>query len=1051
MKIIALVVLAMLLCVTSAVCQTETATISGRVTDPSGAALSGADVQVQNVLTGRAVATKTNSSGLYVATALQPGTYRVIVSNPGFKQIVKPDIVLNVQDNAALNFSMTVGSVSETVTVTGGAPLVNTESAAVSTVVDRQFVENMPLNGRSFQTLIALTPGTVITPTSSDSQGQFSVNGQRTDANYFTVDGVSANAGTNGFNPVLYQSAGGALPALSTLGGTSSLVSVDALQEFRIQTSSYAPEFGRQPGAQVSILTRSGTNSFHGNLFDYFRNDVLDANDWFSNHNHLPKAAERQNDFGGTFGGPIVKDRTFVFLSYEGLRLRQPRTLQTIVPDLASRQAATPDELPYLNAFPLPNGASLGSGTAQFNQTYSDPSSVNAFSIRIDHTINSKTSIFGRYNYSPSDTSQRGAAASFGAGYAELNNTQAATSSTQTFTLGIAEAITPRITNEFRANYSNVRAGNKWILDNFGGAVPPSDSILFPTGFSAENGISETYIAGVGLLEVGKGTTNEQRQLNFLDNVSMAFGRHQLKVGFDYRWLSPFTSPSPYNLFVYFAGVPDPSGILSGQAVGVFPGTFQGTSFLVKNYSAYAQDTWKATARLTLTYGLRWDVNPPLKGKTAANQPFTVQGLDNPLTMTLAPRGTPLYSTTYGNIAPRFGIAYQLGQNDRWGTVLRAGFGVFYDLGGQTALGSASGYFPFSYQTFNSAPVPLPLMASDIAPPAISLAPPVGNNMVVTVPDLTLPRTYQWNASAEQMLGPKQTLSLTYLGAVGRDLLREDSYYAVNATFPNQVAVYRNTATSDYHSLQVSFQRRLSRGMEALASYTLAHSIDIASTDNLSTSSQGNVPPAIANPRTDRGNSDYDIRHSFSGAITYDVPSPWKQPLAHAVFGGWSLNGLIIARSSPPVNVAAGYSFVNGIFFQPRPDVQQGQALNLYGSQYPGGKAFNQAAFTQPTGSQGDFGRNILRGFAASQFNFALQRTFKIKEGLSLRWRSEFFNILNHPNFGSPDGVLTDPQFGLSTQTLATSLGSGGSSGGFNPLYQIGGPRSIQFALKLQF
>jgi hypothetical protein len=268
---------------------------------------------------------------------------------------------------------------------------------------------NLPLNGRTFQTLIMLTPGIVVTPAAYDDQGQFSVNGQRADGNYFTVDGVSANFGVTGY-PALVQTAGGALPALTVQGGTNSLVSADALEEFRVQTSSFAPAFGRTPGGQVSIVTRSGTNRFHGTVFDYFRNDVLDANDWFNGYTNsppLPKAKERQNDFGGVLVGPLLKDKAFFFFSYEGLRLRQPSTQETVVPDSASRQNAPSSMQPFLNVFPIANGAELGNGLAQFNASYSDPSSLNAYSIRLDHAISSKLSLFGRYDYSPSQSSVR--------------------------------------------------------------------------------------------------------------------------------------------------------------------------------------------------------------------------------------------------------------------------------------------------------------------------------------------------------------------------------------------------------------------------------------------------------------------------------------------------------------------------------------------------------------------------------------------------------------------------------------------------------------------
>src|SRR6266487_1505260 len=300
----------------SILAQSTNATITGRITDPSKAYIVGARVVATNVDTGVQQSTTTGSEGLYTIVSLKPGNYKLEVEKQGFRTVVKPDLVVHVQDVSTINFEMAIGASSESITVTGGAPLVNTTDATVSTVVDRQFVENIPLNGRSFQTLFQLTPGLVTTPAQFQSQGQFSVNGQRTDANYITIDGVSANFGITNAQG-LNQTGGGAIPGFNVFGGTNSLVSVDALQEFKIQTSSFAPEFGRTPGAQVSIVTRSGTNDLHGTVFEYFRNDVLDATDWFVRNQDLPKPALRQNDFGGIFGGPIVKNKTFFFFSYE--------------------------------------------------------------------------------------------------------------------------------------------------------------------------------------------------------------------------------------------------------------------------------------------------------------------------------------------------------------------------------------------------------------------------------------------------------------------------------------------------------------------------------------------------------------------------------------------------------------------------------------------------------------------------------------------------------------------------------------------------------------
>jgi hypothetical protein len=315
------------------------------------------------------------------------------------------------------------------------------------------------------------------------------------------------------------------------------------------------------------------------------------------------------------------------------------------------------------------------------------------------------------------------------------------------------------------------------------------------------------------------------------------------------------------------------------------------------------------------------------------------------------------------------------------------------------------------------------------------------------VPNLQLPRTYQWNVALEQSLGANQTLSLTYVGAAGRDLLRQDSLYAPNPTF-GYVGVTRNTATSDYNALQVKFQRRLSQGLQALASYTFAHSIDIASND----SGAYNTPSTVSGPNIDRGDSDFDVRHSFTGAVAYDIPAPRGNKIVHAVFENWSVDSFIFIRSALPVNVLGPYFFVGGAYFQARPDFVPGQPFYLDGPQYAGGKAFNPAAFVAaPPDQQGDLGRNVLRGFGAWQADLAVRREFHLTETLRLQFRAEFFNIFNHPNFGNPNSTLGEPFFGQSTQTLANSLGSGGSNGGLNPLYQIGGPRSIQFALKLLF
>ena len=1021
--------------------QSTNASITGRLTDPSHALIVDARIIAVSLRTNARYETNTNGSGEYYLANLPPDSYSIEIEKPGFKKLIKPNVVLHVQDALKIDFEMALGDVSETVTVESGAPLLNTESGTVSTVVNHKFVDNFPLNGRSFQTLIALTPGVVVTAARFDDQGQFSVNGQRADANYFSIDGVSANFGVTGLLQMV-QTASGALPALSVSGGTNSLVSVDALQEFRIQTSSFAPEFGRTPGGQVSIVTRSGTNTLHGTLFEYFRNDVLDARDWFVNFNGLAKPRERQNDFGGVLGGPIRKDKTFFFVSYEGLRLRQPSTQQSAVPNTQSRQQAPAAMRPFLDAFPMANGANVATGLAQFNASYSNPSTLDAYSMRVDQLVNSKVSLFGRYNYSPSHLDQR--SPPLNGPVLSLNTSLS--SSIHTLTVGLTQLISPRMSNEVRANYSNQRMGTKFFLDDFGGAVPLPDSLMFPAGFSSANGVFGIFIPGAGQYNHGNQGTGEQRQINLLDDLSLTVSNHQLKFGMDYRWLAPFSSPFSYRQFAQFSGMTAaPGGALSGTSSLALTLAMQGSTLVSDNFSLYGQDTWKITPRLAVTYGLRWDVNPPLKGKNSASDPFTVIGLDHPATMTLAPRGTPLYETTYGNVAPRFGLAWQFSGIQNWDAALRAGFGVFYDLG-QGSLGGVSSFFPYGATRIIPS-VAFPLTAQNAAPPALTVNPPVVT-IIIADPHLKLPRTYQWNVALEQAIGKTQSLSLTYVGAIGRDLLRGTKLVNVNPNFQT-VIVNDNSATSDYHAFQLKFQRRLSRGLQALASYSWSHSIDIASTD---AANNRTTPDTIANPEIDRGNSDFDIRHSFTTAVTYDVPFRGSQRFLKSILSGWSVDAFVFARSAPPVDVV-GISFsAAGVRLDARPNLNSGVPLELFGSQFPGGKIFNRAAFTAaPVGQQGNLGRNVLRGFGAWQADVAVQRNFRIRENVGLRFRTEFFNIFNHPNFGSPINTLSSPFFGRSTQTLANSLGSGGANGGLNPLYQIGGPRSIQFALKLQF
>ena len=1051
--------------------QSPNGVLNGLVVDPSNQVIVGADIICVNDVTGVQYAAKTNGEGIYVLPSLPPGPYRLQVSKVGFKTLIKPDIILNVQDALAINFTLPVGALSETVTVEGGAPLVNTESAAVSTVVDRQFAENLPMNGRSFQTLIQLTPGVVLTTSNPSDSGQFSVNGQRASSNYWMVDGVSANIGV-GVNLSTSPGNGlsGSLGSFSALGGTNSLVSVDALQEFRIQTSTYAPEFGRAPGGQISIVTRSGTNRFHGTLFDYFRNDVLDSSSWFNGYTNDPplkKAEERQNDFGGTFSGPLLKNRTFFFFSYEGLRLRLPQTALTTVPDTAARQDAVAALQPFLAAYPLPNGPdNVGTGIAQFRASYSNPGTLDAYSIRIDHKLTNKVSLFGRYNYSPSDFDQRGITSS-------LSTVSLVGIGTQTATIGTTWMLSPTLSNDLRFNYSRTSASRDYETDNFGGAVPMA-TLPFPTPFTADNAQLYFNISSLvqGFLHEGRVQSGLQRQVNVLDNLSIAKGSHTLRFGIDYRRLSPVNAPYSYLQGAFLNNV---TAAENGQFRAAVVSSSQDTTLLFQNLGVYAQDSWNVVPRLTLTYGVRWDVDfvpRSIEGPTlSAVTGFNLQDLSN---LALAPVGTPAYKTTYGNLAPRVGAAYQLRKNPYWQSVLRGGFGLFYDLASSEMGNQISAqYYPFgSTAVFIGGTLPLdPAMAS---PPPVT--PPNATNggiLSAVDPHLRLPYTLEWNVALEQAFGNQQAFTASYVGAAGRRLLQSGFLSSPNPNF-GETQLLANAGTSDYDALQLQFHRRFSQGLQAFASYTWAHSIDTASAGSNFISANILVPGI--GPNANRGPSDFDIRNAFSVGATYDIPSPKIGGIGNAVLRGWSLQNVVQGRSASPVDISdvGFFEFNSGSNADVRPDLVPQQPLYVSGSQCsvvfgalcPGGKGFNPAAFTDPpidpvTGNpvrQGNTPRNFLRGFGAIQWDLAVHRDFPIHELVKLQFRAEFFNVLNHPNFGQPNGQYLSPVFGgpagfgLSTETLAQSLnGDNLGAGAFNPLYQIGGPRSVQLALKLMF
>ena len=1037
--------------------QTEGARISGRVTDESGAVIAGSECTITNLETNASSSTTTNVDGIYVIPGLHPATYRLTIEKDGFRTVVQSGLQLYAQDAVNENFTLAIGPASESVTVLSDTSWLQTDSAAVSTVVDQQFVENMPLNGRSFQSLIALAPGVVFT-SQQLGDGQFSTNGQRSNANYFMVDGVSANFGVRFAG--LGQTIGGAIPAFTAQGGTNGLVSVDAMQEFRIQTSSYPVEYGRTPGAQISIVTKSGTNQFHGTVFDYLRNEIFDARNYFDAP-PLPKPPVRQNDFGGTLGGPVLKDKTFFFFSYEGLRLLLPQTASDVFLTASARAAVAPAYQPILRALPLPDpGSPLTNPScdnitnpcgANLTVAYSNPSSLDGTSIRIDHKLTKRLTLFARYNHAPSDGATRF--------WEELGSDHA---NTDTITVGATAVLAPTKVNDFRVNWSRNTATYINALTNFHGAVAPPTSVLFPPSspFRPDEGQAVVFLPnGNGDMEVREGSlySNVQRQFNLVDTFAWAIGVHQLKFGIDYRRLTPTdTQSTGYALF--------PSSyaeLVAGTVDSVLLTAADPFSVRVDNYSLFTQDTWRATNHLSLTYGLRWEINTPPASTTSGGPLYVLKGIFDSNPLALVPGA--LWRTRFGNFAPRIGAAYQFTAK----TLVRGGFGLFYDLG-YGDLGNSVFYSPYTRNKFLTASPPLPF---DLSNPVFQ-PPPFSTTIDANVlgltavdPNLSLPFTLQWNAAIQRELGANQTLTATYVGSDGRRLLREDIIappLLMNLGSGATVQAIRNAGYSHYNALQIQFQRHMSHGLQALISYNFSKSSDLDSTDENGLFA-GSLSDIVLPPL---GPSDFDIRHSIAAAISYEIPTPSWGRTANAILKGWAVDGLVRAMTAPPINVfIQGFSPAVG-HYTTQADVVPGQPFWIPDPTQPSGRALNPAAFTSPpVGQTGDFPRNGLRSpYSLDQTDLALRRRFNLTERVKLDVRAEYFNVFNHPMFGIPgsqcnpsgfwgiQGGTAISSFGkVCPGTSTTNIDGGGGANGQSALYAVGGPRSAQFTLKLHF
>jgi Ca-activated chloride channel homolog len=896
-------------------------------------------------------------------------------------------------------------------TVSSGISALVTVTSAVSNVsistlgntIDIRLVQELPIQGRSFADLVTLAPGIVGPGPNSTTypfQTNYWTNGQRPSSNSFVVDGVNVNFGITPGGESPGPSASGNTPALTASGGANGLVTFDAIQEVNIQTHAKESERSRLAGAHVEVVTRAGTNAFHGSLFHFFGNDALDANDWFANSRGLKQPHKTLNTFGGTLGGPIKRDQTFFFASYEGLRLRQPMVGITDVPSLSARAAAPAALRSFFDTFPVPNGASRADGFAEFASSFANPARHDAGSFRVDHVFSEKTTLVSRYSFADSSATQRGA------GGFSLNTANRIHSRSQTITGSLSHTLSATAVLELRANYSRLRVNGSYLLDEFGGARP-ADASSFTFDLNSRNAAWMT----------GDEQSNLQRQFNVAGSSSIVRDDHSFKFGGDYRRLSPRLGLRSSEEGALFDGV---AQALTGVATRINNLSFVDSQNPVfHSLSLFAQDEWKQSSRLTLTYGLRWELAPP--PSTNGLQPFAVDQVNDPTTLKLAAPGSSLWKTTFLNFAPRAGAAYQLSNTSGRELVLRGGVGILYDMGQDRSGDIFANSIPFV-----SGASDLPLLAYD--------------------PHLKLPYVINWNVTLQRNLGSWQTLSATYLGLSGKKLLHTATLLDQNPDF-SFLRLTTNRGNSDYRALQATFDRRARNGVAALVSYTLSQS-----EDNVAEDSTRRAIIASLDPQADRGPSDFDIRHQLTGYLIYELPSLMSHGLGNKLLRNWAIDSIFNARSAKPLNVVYLVPTSIGMAYL-RPDLVDGASLYVSDPAVAGGRRINPGAFVVPEGlQQGNLSRNSLRGFPLYQVDFALRRKFSFSEQLALKVQADAFNVFNHANFEDPLGndLVTGNQtlaFGQSTAMRGRSL----SSGGFPSFYSFGGARALRFSVKLEF
>lgn len=1053
---------ALMLCAFSVFGQTQRSTIRGTISDPNGAVVPGAAVRVVNITTNESRGTVSDEEGAYAISLLPPGTYEVTIEANGFQRVVVPQVVLQVNQELRVDGRLQVGEVKNTVdNLLEPAPLLKRDSVSLGTVIQERQIVDLPLDGRNFYELNLLVPGAV--PPAPGSAGSvrgdfaFSVNGAREDSNNFLLDGV--------YNVD---------PKLNTFAVKPP---VDAIQEFESATSTYDAAFGRNPGAQVNVVLKSGSNDFHGSLYAFHRNAALDARNFFAPADE-PKPKYIRNQFGFSLGGPIKRDKTFFFADYEGTRSREGQTRITNVPTLAERSGDFSQSLlgiprNPLTGLPFDDGVipsffihPVGSAIAAlyplpnrpvpFANFVSSPvqrDDNDHFDARVDHLFSNATTLVMRYSFGDRRFFEPFAGPALTAIPGFGNEVPRRS---QNAMVGLTHVFSPRFVNDARLAFN--RVASSVLQENQGTSINRAVGLPELSPDPRDFGLS--FITITGFSPLGHEGNNPQSTVTntfqILDTASYITGQHLLKFGVDIRTVQQngFRDVQSRGLLNFtpfaFTGVALADLLLGFPTVTGGARVDNAQHLRAESYHFFINDSFRVRRNLTLAAGLRYEYNsPPVDSTDRAT-------LYDAVTHSLVPVGTAGmpragYDADKNNFAPRVGLAWSLGDEGK--TVLRAGYGIYYDTS-PLAPGEAL-YFNrpfFDFNLFFSVPQLLLLTLSDPFPALFPI--PLPDSAQAVQRDLRTPYMQHWNLNVQQGLGNNCVVELAYVGSKGTKLLsaRDLNQPPPSALPPglpfvprpdpqfDEINTIESRASSNYHSFQARVQQRLSFGLGMLASYTWSKSIDDGS-NFFPSAGDPNYPQNSFDLRAERGRSNFDVRHRLSVSYVYDLPFGKGRKYVSdggwsTVLTGWQTSGILQLQSGRPFTVALSREFDNsgtgisalGFGANDRPNVVRSPELENPSAD----RWFDATAFViPPAGTFGNAGRNILDGPGYQSFNMALSKNTALSERFKLQFRTEVFNLFNHPNFNLPDNFMFSPTFGRVTSARD--------------------PRHIQFGLKLLF